>query len=371
MDLSKLRSEELAQGVLADLERALERAAGRCPGRPVQVMEVCGTHTMAIASSGMRSMLPRGLRMLSGPGCPVCVTAAGDIDRALAVAGQPNTIVATFGDMLKVPGSRGSLQQLKGAGARVQVVYSPLEAVETARRNPETRVVFLGVGFETTAPIVAAAAHRAWTEGLRNFLVLPMFKLVPPALHAILSQPDHRIDGLLLPGHVAVIVGTDSYRFVAERYRIPSVVAGFEPLDILQALDMLLRQLGSGEASVQNQYRRTVRSEGNARALALLEEMFEPIDAAWRAVGVIPGSGLGFREKYRVLDAGALFDLPVVDLPEPAGCLCGNILMGRALPADCPLFGQVCTPTAPVGPCMVSSEGACAAAYKYGEAAPS
>ncbi|MFH1620417.1 MAG: hydrogenase formation protein HypD [bacterium] len=331
------------------------------------IMEVCGTHTMAIAASGLRRMLPPGLKMLSGPGCPVCVTAPGDVDRAVAIAQEPGVILATFGDMMKVRGIEKSLDDCRISGADIRVVYSPLDAVEIAVRNPGKKVVFLGVGFETTIPVIGASVLHAEAAGTDNFLVLPLFKLVPPALQAVLSIPGHKIHGLILPGHVSVIIGVKPYEFVAEKHRVPCVITGFEPMDILNAINMLLKQTAKGMPFVEVEYSRVVKPQGNPAALAVIEKVFSRIDAHWRAVGLIKDSGLGFSSAYTRFDAGGYFDVPYKDTPEPAGCLCGQVLMGRAVPADCGLFGRACTPSNAVGPCMVSSEGACAAWYKYGE----
>lgn len=333
----------------------------------VQIMEVCGTHTMSFAQSALRGMLPPTVRLLSGPGCPVCVTTAGDVDRAVWLARQTGVTLVTFGDMLKVPGSAGSLAEAMAAGGDVRVAYSPADALELAKLLPDREVVFLGVGFETTAPLVAATVHAARRDGARNFSVLPMFKLVPPALRAILSGRNHRISGLILPGHVSAIIGLAPYRFVADEFGVPGVIAGFEPYDLLEGLRMLLRLVNGMRADIEIQYTRGVPADGNPAARRMMDETFEPAEAAWRAVGVIPNSGLALRPEFDEWNADKKFpNIPKGEVPEPKGCLCGQILMGRVLPADCPLFGTACTPETAVGPCMVSSEGACAAAYKYG-----
>lgn len=333
----------------------------------VQIMEVCGTHTMSFAQSALRGMLPETVRLLSGPGCPVCVTTAGDVDRAVWLARQPNVTLVTFGDMLKVPGSAGSLSEASATGADVRVTYSPADALELAKSSPDREIVFLGVGFETTAPLVAATVMTARREEIHNFSVMPMFKLVPPALRAILSRKNHQINGLILPGHVSAIIGLAPYRFVADEFGVPGVIAGFEPYDLLEGLCMLLRLIHGLRAEIEIQYTRGVPSDGNPAALRLLAETFTPADAVWRAVGPIPNSGLAFRPHVDKFNAAKKFPgIPKGEVPEPKGCLCGQILMGLALPADCPLFGKRCTPETAVGPCMVSSEGACAAAYKYG-----
>ena len=348
--------------------RALEGLRRLMAGRAaaVNVMEVCGTHTMAIAASGLRRLLPPGLRMLSGPGCPVCVTAPGDVDRIVHAARLPGVILASFGDMLKVKGSSGSLDDARAEGADVRVVYSPLDALALAQREPGRHVVFAGVGFETTIPTVGAAVLRAEAAGIENFSVLALFKTVPAALRAVLSDPGHCIHGFLLPGHVSAIIGLEPYAFAAQEYGVPCVVAGFEPLDILRGLNLLLEQSARKSAEVANEYDRSVKPQGNPRAREVIRQVFEPCDAVWRAVGNIPASGLGLRPAYARFDALRRFDIPYVPAPEPEGCLCGQVLMGKARPSDCGLFGKACTPADAVGPCMVSSEGACAAWYKYG-----
>jgi hydrogenase expression/formation protein HypD len=332
---------------------------------PARFMEVCGTHTMALFRYGVRELLPDHVELVSGPGCPVCVTAGQDIDRALAAARLPGVIVTTFGDMLRVPGSGGTLDQARADGADVRIVYSPLEALKTAQGHPDRQVIFIGVGFETTAPTVAAAIKTAKSLGLTNFSVLAAHKLLPPAMAALLSGGELDLTGFLLPGHVTTIIGPAPYRPLARKYHVPCVVAGFEPVDILQSLLMLIEQVEAGTDEVQIQYRRAVGGDGNPAARAVMNEVFHPADAVWRGLGPISGSGLEFRDEYAGLDAGRRFDLPVEPVDEPPGCLCGEVLRGMVRPPQCRLFASRCTPETPVGPCMVSSEGTCAAYYKY------
>lgn len=360
------RDRALAASALSEISRLAPAAAKKTSGR-VNFMEVCGTHTMAIAASGMRKLLPKELRMLSGPGCPVCVTSQGDIDRVLALAAVPGVIITTFGDMLKVKGSKGlDLQSARELGADIRVVYSPLDAVALAAAEPAREVIFIGVGFETTAPVIGGAVVRAAKAGLKNFSSTAFFKLVPPALELLLSDPGNKIHGFMLPGHVSAIIGTGPYKFVAEKYRVPCVVTGFEPLDILCGINMLLKQVLSGEPKVEDEYFRAVRAEGNPAAQKLMKEVFSVTTANWRAIGPVAGTGLEFSKAYAGFDAVKRFGIKYAEAPEPKGCLCGKILLGKALPPDCPLFGKACTPSSAVGPCMVSSEGACAAWFKYG-----
>jgi len=332
---------------------------------PFTIMEVCGTHTVAIAKSGLRSLLPANVHLISGPGCPVCVTANSDIDRFLYLAAQPGIITATFGDMLRVPGSRQSLAGLRSEGADVRIVYSTLDALELARRHPAQEVVFLGVGFETTAPTVALAVEKAQAAGLANFSVLAMHKLVPPALRVLAEDPELHVDAFLDPGHACAVIGTIPIEFMASEYGKPGVVAGFEALDILEAILMLLRQRQEGRAAIEIQYARVVKREGNRAAQAAIARVFEPRDAVWRGIGAIPESGLGIRREFADWDAANKFSLPEFDAGEIPGCRCGDILRGRINPHACPLFASRCTPVQPIGPCMVSSEGTCAAYYRY------
>lgn len=335
--------------------------------RPLVLMEVCGTHTMAIHHHGLRSLLPANIRLVSGPGCPVCVTPVTYIDHAVALSQQAEVIICTFGDMVRVPGSHTSLLAEKAGGGDIRIVYSPLDAVALAQRNPQKQIVFLGIGFETTAPTVAGSILQAKKFGLDNFSVLCAHKTMPAPMKALTADPELQVDGYLCPAHVSVIIGVEAYEELAAKESVPCVVTGFEPLDILQGVEMLSRQIMAGVAKVENQYRRFVKTAGNSRAQQLITRVFEPCDALWRGLGSLPDSGLQLRSEYVHYDAAQRFSVSVESAPEPAGCLCGEILKGKLGPRDCPLFGERCTPETPVGACMVSSEGTCAAEYKYGE----
>jgi len=339
---------------------AADLAAEAGPGSTF--MEVCGTHTMAVARHGLRDLLPPDVRLVSGPGCPVCVTAMHDLDTVIALCALPAVTVATFGDLIRVPASRSSLAAARAGGADVRVVYSARDAVDLAVAQPSREVVLVGIGFETTAPTTAASIAEARRRGVRNFSVLSLHKTMPPALEALLDLGETPISGFLLPGHVSVITGTACFDFLAADYGVAGVVAGFEPGDILEALLMLVRQK---IPAVENQYARAVAPEGNTVAQEAMRRVFEPRDADWRGLGVIPGSGLGLRAEFADHDAAARFPVDAGEPLEPAGCRCGEVLRGVTDPADCTLFGRRCTPEAPVGACMVSSEGACAARYRY------
>jgi hydrogenase expression/formation protein HypD len=330
-------------------------------------MEFCGGHTVTIFRYGIRQVLPATIEMVSGPGCPICVTANADLDKAIALAQIPGVVIATFGDMLKVPGSHTSLQELKADGADVRMVYSTSDALKMAEENPTKSVVFLGIGFETTAPTVAASILQAADKRISNYYVLSLHKLCPPVIRAILDAGEVRLHGLICPGHVSTIIGSHPWEFIARDYGIPCVVSGFEPLDILQCVAMLVAQVEKGRSEVEIAYRRGVRPEGNQEALKLMERVFEPGPAAWRGIGEVPDSGLKIRTEYQHFDAELAFDIDPGLPYEPEGCICGDILRGVKTPADCPLFGKACTPQYPVGPCMVSSEGSCAAYYNYGK----
>ena len=357
----EFRDRSLVQNMAATIRRMAERLPA-----PVDFMEVCGTHTMSIYQYGIRSLLPENVRLVSGPGCPVCVTPIGYVDKALACTADPRTIVATFGDMLRVPGSHSSLMEQRAGGADIRIVYSPLDAVALAKNNPDRCVVFLGVGFETTAPTIAVSILEASRLGLKNYCVLAAHKTMPVPMDILSGDPELNLNGYLCPAHVSTIIGGNAYRPLAEKYRIPCVVTGFEPADVMQGIEMLLAQILRRESTVEIQYSRAVSWEGNPKAQAILRQLFAPCDAAWRGLGVLPGSGLAIRVEFAEFDAEQVMPLVVPEAVENRACLCGEVLKGKLAPCDCPLFATVCTPESPVGACMVSSEGTCAAAYKYG-----
>jgi hydrogenase expression/formation protein HypD len=357
--LDEYRDPELARGLL---ERLTQRSNS---ARSYKLMEICGTHTVAIFRLGLRQLLPKTIQLISGPGCPVCVTANEDIDRAIWLARQPQVIITTFGDLLRVPGSTSSLNEERSKGADVRIVYASFDALQIARDNPDRQVVLLGIGFETTAPTVAAAVRQAAAEGLGNFTVFSAHKLLPPAMRALLEAEDLRLDGFLCPGHVSTIIGAAAYEEVAARYHIPCVVTGFEPLDLLQGISLLVDQLQSGKAEVINQYRRAVSWEGNAAARRLMDDIFEAEDSTWRGLGTIAKSGLKVQAKWENYDATRRFSMPLIQVKEHPGCRCGQVLRGVMTPPECSLFRKTCTPHNPLGPCMVSSEGTCGAYYRY------
>ena len=348
------------------LARRLLDQIGRTSTRPVQFMEFCGGHTHAIFRFGLREVLPETVRLSSGPGCPVCVTASTDLERAIALAQTPDAILTTFGDMLRVPGGSGSLEDARAQGADVRVVYSSLDALEIAVQNPDRPVIFLGVGFETTAPTIAAAVLQAEAQRVPNFYLYSVHKLTPPATKAILDAGEVRLDGVIGPGHVTTIIGADAWRFLPDERGVPCAISGFEPLDILRAVAALVEMAESGQPGVSNTYGRGVKPEGNPVALQMLERVFEVSAADWRGFGPIPDSGLSLRAQYAHRDAALAFPVEVQPVPEPKGCRCGEILRGVMIPPECPLFRRVCSPRNPIGPCMVSAEGACAAYHRYG-----
>lgn len=335
--------------------------------RPLKLMEVCGTHTVEIFRHGIRDVIPKNITLLSGPGCPVCVTSVTDVDAAISIARNHGVILATFGDMMRVPGGEGSLLEARSEGADVRVLYSPIDALTLAQKRPEKEVVFFATGFETTSPLIAGTIAHAESSGTKNFTIFAAHKLVPPALKALLDSPDVHVDGFILPGHVSTIIGTQPYEFVAARYKKPSVVTGFTAGEIIEGILMIVRQIAEKRAAIEIQYTSVVRPEGNLRAVALLEKYFEPADAYWRGIGVIPGSGLKLRDMYAAFDANIKFHPQVSDAKEPELCSCGDILRGVKIPTECALFGTGCTPDNPIGPCMVSTEGSCAAYFKYGQ----
>ena len=365
MDLSAYRDPEIAKGLIEAIAHHAANVAAREPERTIGIMEVCGTHTMAIAKNGLRDVMPPNVRLTSGPGCPVCVTANIDIDTAIELAKDPTVIVTTFGDMMKVPGSRSSMSREKADGGDVRIVYSPLDALTLAQANPDRHVSFIGVGFETTVPVIASVIERASKMGLENFSVFSAHKTVPAALRALASDPEIKIDGFILPGHVSVIIGTEPYRFLAEEFGIGGAVTGFEPVDVLEGVYAIVKQIDEGRAEIENAYRRAVMPHGNEAAVAAIERVFEPVDAEWRGLGVIPTTGLAIRSEYAQFDTLKRIELNVPEPRDIPGCQCGDVLRGVTLPFECKLFGRACRPEHPIGPCMVSSEGSCAAYYRY------
>ena len=355
--IDEYRDPDLAGRLLEEIRHTVTR--------PWVVMEICGGHTHAIMKNGLDQLLPAQVELVHGPGCPVCVTPAETIDRAVAIAARPEVIFTSFGDMLRVPGSSSSLFMAKSAGADVRMVYSPLEAVALARQNPEREVVFLAVGFETTAPGNGMALLQARREGLTNFSLLTSHVLVPPAIRALLSSPSNRVQGYLAPGHVCTVMGWQEYEPLAEEFKVPIVVTGFEPVDILAGLLMVLRQLEAGRHEVENQYGRSVSWEGNLAAQRIMDEVFAVSDRAWRGIGVLPASGLVIRDHLAAYDAERKFSVETITVQESELCRSGGVLQGLIKPDGCPAFGRECTPEHPLGATMVSGEGACAAYYKY------
>ena len=349
----------------ANSARRFARAIARITTREWTIMEVCGGQTHAIIKFGVDELLPPQITLLHGPGCPVCVTPVELIDKAVEIAARPDVIFTSFGDMLRVPGTRGDLLSAKAHGGDVRMVYSPLDALKIAQANPDKQVVFFAVGFETTAPANAMAVYQAAQQQIPNFSILVSHVLVPPAIEAILSSPDNRVNGFLAAGHVCAVVGYEEYYPLAEKYHVPFVVTGFEPLDILQGIYMVVRQLESGRAEVENQYIRCVRREGNLAAQQIVREVFEVVPRKWRGIGEIPYSGMGLRQPFHMFDAERRFGLSEYTAEESADCISGEVLQGKRKPHECPAFGTLCTPEHPLGATMVSSEGACAAYYRY------
>ncbi|MDB5334311.1 MAG: hydrogenase expression/formation protein HypD [Phycisphaerales bacterium] len=346
--------------------RKLADAIARTVTRPWVIMEVCGGQTHTIVKYGVDRVIPDCIELVHGPGCPVCVTPLEMIDRAHAIASRPGVIFCSFGDMLRVPGSNGDLLQLKSRGSNIRIVYSPLDAVNLAAANPDRKVVFFAIGFETTAPPNAMAVWLAAKRNLKNFSVLVSHVTVPPSMTAILQSPGNRVQGFLGPGHVCTVMGFEEYEPIARRYRVPVVVTGFEPVDMLEGVLMTVRQLEAGTATVENQYARAVRREGNAQSKKLIEDVFEICDRKWRGVGIIPKSGYKLRYEYRDHDAERLYEVADIQANESTVCISGQILRGLKKPHDCTAFGKTCTPQTPLGATMVSSEGACAAYHAYG-----
>jgi hydrogenase expression/formation protein HypD len=364
--VNEFRNPQIAQALFKEIN-CLSSLLERTPEQPLKLMEICGGHTHSIFKYGIEAALPDTIELIHGPGCPVCVMPRGRLDDAIALAEQPNVIFTTFGDAMRVPGSKKSLLQAKAEGADVRMIYSPLDALPIAKENPDKEVVFFGIGFETTAPSTALTILQAQTEGIKNFSIFANHVLVVPALEALLNNPDLQLDGFIGPGHVSTIIGTKPYQIIAETYHKPLVVSGFEPLDILQSIVMVLQQLADGRCQVENQYSRLVQAEGNKVALDAINKVFTVRDEfEWRGLGNISESGLKIRENYVHFDAEVKFTLPNRQVADAAACQCGEILKGLLKPWQCKVFGTACTPENPIGTCMVSSEGACAAYYKYG-----
>lgn len=334
---------------------------------PVSIMEVCGTHTMSIFRYGIRSLLPQKITLLSGPGCPVCVTDSKDIDNMISLAKLPDVIIATFGDLMRVPGSNSSLIKEKAKGAKIQVVYSPFQALELSIENPDKKIIFLAVGFETTIPTISATIVEAKKQNIKNFFIYNALKTMPKALEALFNMKSVNINGLLCPGHVSVIIGKKPYKIIPEKFGIPCVIAGFEPEDILKGIYLLAKQIKTNNPCVINAYERAVCDEGNLKALGIIKEVFKEDDAFWRGLGKIPQSGLKLRDEYKDFDACTYFDIQPKSFKKPSSsrCICGKIITAQATPLECTLFSKVCTPSTPIGPCMVSSEGTCSAYFKY------
>ena len=346
---------------LTEIRTLMERI-----GRPLKLMEVCGTHTVAIFRHGIRGIIPEAVSLLSGPGCPVCVTSIKDVDSAIALSRMDGVVLTTFGDMMRVPGGRQALDDVRAEGADVRIVYSPMDALRIAEQEKGKEVIFFATGFETTSPLIAATIGEVERRGLKNVSVHSAHKLVPPALKALLDSPELRVDGFILPGHVSTIIGKRPYEFIAADYKKPAVITGFSAEDILEGIRMLLKQTAENAARIEIQYAKVVREQGNPKAMELIGKIFEPSDAYWRGIGTIPGSGLKIREEFVAYDALKRFNPEVPYCPEPSACSCGDVLRGVKIPTDCPLFATACTPESPVGACMVSTEGSCAAYYKYG-----
>ena len=357
--VAEYRNPELARKLLVRIHKNSRKSA--------RLMEFCGGHTVAIFKHGIRQLLPDNIEMLSGPGCPVCVTASADLDKAVALANLKDVIVTSFGDMVRVPGSYSSLQEAKAEGADIRIVYSVQDALVIAQDNPGKQVVFIGIGFETTAPTVAASVLQAQAEEINNYSILSLHKICPPVMKAILDLGEINLNGIICPGHVSTIIGSYPYRFIADDYQIACAISGFEPIDMLLAIDMLVSQIESDRPEVEIAYRRGVKPEGNIQAVKLMESVFEISDANWRGIGIIPSSGLQLKSGYDKYDAEKRFTIEPGPAIEPQGCICGSILRGVSTPLECKLFRRTCTPENPVGPCMVSSEGSCATYYHYGD----
>jgi len=357
--LEEFRDPKVAKALASEI-------AKNAVGLPeIKLMEVCGSHTMAIARYGLRKLLPDNIQLISGPGCPVCVTSNRYLDKAIAISRLPQVTITTFGDMMRVPGSTSSLEKERSKGSDIRIVYSTMDAIQFAYNNPQRQVVFLGVGFETTAPTIAASIIQASEREIKNYSVLCAHKTMPKPMEAIAAGDKVDLQGFICPAHVSTIIGSKPYQFLSETYGKACVIAGFEPLDILESVNMLIGQIKKSKPAVEIQYSRVMTVDGNPAALKIMDEVFDVSDAEWRGLGKIPGSGLKIKKIFRQLDADLIYDLDVEPTLEETGCICGEVMQGISSPTDCPLFASVCTPEDPVGACMVSSEGSCAASFKY------
>ncbi len=357
---------DITSSVSPEIIEGLANSIKHDATRHIRIMEVCGTHTMSIAKNGIRGILPNEIELISGPGCPVCVAPTGAIDACIAVAENKDMLLVTFGDMIRVPGSQKTLQQTRSEGGNVAVVYSPLDALNLAISNPQKEIVFAGIGFETTVPIVAATIKRAKEQDIKNFSVLCMHKNVPHVLKALVNDSEVGVDAFILPGHVSTIIGSKPYEFLAQQYHVPGVIAGFEVIDILQAIAMIVKQLADDNSKIEIAYLRGVSKDGNTKAIAIMNEVFEEADSVWRGLGNIALSGFSIRKEYANYCAQYKFGIEFANVADPAGCRCADVLRGVIRPSECPLFGRVCNSVNPAGPCMVSSEGSCAAWHRYG-----
>ena len=357
---------KVAARYVSEIKRLASNLLVKSDKKTIRLMEVCGTHTVAIFRAGIRQFLPDNIELVSGPGCPVCVTNDDYIDKAIAYSKWDNVIIATFGDMLKVPGSKSSLNEAQADGADIRIVYSPLDSISIAKENPNKRVIFLAVGFETTAPTAAATVLAAKSQNVKNLFMMSAQKLVPPALKMLLNDDEVKVDGFILPGHVAVIIGSEAFKFLAEEYKISGVVTGFEPPDILRSILRLMMMIDNNHSEVLNEYTSVVKSEGNVSAQKILNQVYEVVDSDWRGIGSIKNSGLKLRDEFAEFDIEQVMPVQVDTVSKHNACRCGEVLRGVITPHKCPLFGKHCIPTHAVGPCMVSVEGVCAAWYKYG-----
>jgi hydrogenase expression/formation protein HypD len=358
--IDEYRNPDLARALIKKINMFASKI-----GKTITIMEVCGSHTQAIGRYGIRKLMPENVRLISGPGCPVCVTAISDVDRAIWLASQKDAIFTTFGDMMRVPGTAGaSLQKLRAEGSDIRVVSSTLDCLKIAHDNPGKEIMFMGIGFETTSPTIAAMIIRAKDKGIRNLSVMSVHKIIPPAMMALASDPALNIDGFMCPGHVSIVLGAEAYRFIAETGR-PAVITGFEPVDVLEGVLLILEQIDENRPDVAIQYKRGISPEGNPKARGFIEAVFETGDSEWRGLGTINSSGLFIKDNLRSFDVLSRFDIPVIKSQEIKGCACGDMLKGIKTPYQCPLFGSMCTPVNPLGPCMVSSEGTCSSYYKF------